>query len=125
MSRVGGTPREVTLAGVPYDVMGSCNISLMPNEYENDAIPTSGKPIQKKTKRVPKAESVILGVSIEELQTLVDSADSLDKINFSIKFAGEDVIRSKGQINIESYESEECACTVILLPDEKWKFFAA
>lgn len=125
MSRLGGTPRSASINGVSFDVMADTNVSIMSHEYENDAIPTSGVPVQKKTKRVPMAESLVLGVSYEELVVLRDWANSLDKHTFSLTFAGGDVAKAKGTFNVDSFESEECRATIKIMPDEDWTFFAA
>jgi len=124
MSRIAGTPKSVTIEGVPYDVLGDANISIMLNQWENESIPTSGLPIQKKSKRIATAESVVIGTSWEEKATLIELADSLDKIKFSIEFAGGDTIKGRGQINLDSDESEEMRTTVKFMPDEGWTIFA-
>ena len=125
MSRISGSLQSATIEGVPYDVLGDTNVSIMLNEFENDSVPTSGKPIHKKMKRIAAAESIVLGTSWEEKETLIDLANSVDTLKFSIKFAGGDIIRGEGHINIESDESEENRTTVKFLPDSGWNIFAA
>lgn len=125
MSRVSGSLQSVTIEGVGYDVLGDTNISNPLNKWENDSIPTSGKAIQKKMKRVPAAESCVLGTSWEEKETLMSLADSIDTLKFALKFAGGDILRCEGHFNIDSDESEENRTTIKILPDDGWTVFAA
>jgi len=125
MSRISGSLQSATIDGVPYDVMSDTNVSISLNEFENDSIPSSGKPIHKKMKRVAAAESIVLGTSWEEKETLINLANSVDTLTFSLKFAGGDVIKGEGHINIDSDESEENRTTVKFMPDGGWNIFAA
>lgn len=125
MSRVSGSLQSCTIEGVGYDVLGDVNISNALNKWENDSIPTSGKAIQKKMRRIPAAESVVLGTSWEEKETLMSLADSLDTLKFALKFAGGDIIRCEGHFNIDSDESEENRTTIKILPNDGWTIFVA
>lgn len=124
MSRIAGTPRSATIEGVAYDVLGDVNLSIMLNQYENDSVATSGKPIHKKTRRVATVESLVLGTSWDEKSTLIDLADSDSTIKFSITFAGGDKIKGEGHINLDSDESEESRTTVKFMPDNGWTILA-
>jgi len=124
MSRISGSLQSVTIEGVAYDVMGDTNVSILLNQWENESVPTSGKPVKKKMRRVATAESIVLGTSWEEKETLIDLANSTDTLKFSMKFAGGDIARGQGQINLDSDESEEMRTTVKFMPDDGWKIFA-
>lgn len=123
MSRISGSLQSATIDGVAYDVMGDTNVSIMLNEWENESIPTSGNPVKKKMRRIATAESIVLGTSWEEKETLITLADSTDVVKFSLKFAGGDIIKGEGQINLDSDESEEMRTTVKFMPDGGWSFF--
>ena len=125
MSKIAGSLRKAIIDGVTYDVVADANVSIMLSLFENDSIATSGSAIHKKTKRVAKAESIVLGTSWEDRAVLRDVAESLDTISFSLEFAGGDSVSAFGHIHIESDESEELRTTVIFLPDEGWTITAA
>lgn len=125
MSRISGTLRSATINGVAYDVMADTNVSIMLNEYENESVATSGKPVHKKTKRVAQVESLVLATSWEEKKDLIDIANSTDTITLGLEFAGGDQIDGEGQINLDSDESEENRTTVKLMPDHGWAILSA
>jgi len=122
MSAVG-TPRKVVIDGVTYDVKADANITYNASIYENEGIPTSGRTLQKKTKRVPTKESVTLGTSPAEAMELKAKAESLASKTLAVEYADGSTFRATGQINFESWESEEGTSTLTLIPDRDWTPF--
>jgi len=128
MSDVSGSPRKVTLDGVPYRVAGDANITLNLSPYETEGVPTSGNTMFKKTLRAPTAESIPLIANPVEQDLIRQLAERLDTFPMSITLADNSVYTCVGQINFENVESEENRASIIIIPDRSvgaWQLFAA
>lgn len=121
---VTGTPRSFSLEGISFDVAGDANISLVPI-YENSKIPTSGKAMSKKVKRVPRAESLVLIMTWAEYIVVERLNESNEDLKFSIEFADGTFAKTEGTFDIESFESEEGRLTISIDPSLKWTFYPA
>jgi hypothetical protein len=119
MARVAGSIRRMTIEGVSFDVAADGNLSDLMSEYENSMIPTSGLAMQKKTRRVPVIEGVVLITDGGSKDSLVNYSDGLDVLKFSIEYASGDIKKANGIINIESDESEENRTTISIHPESR------
>jgi hypothetical protein len=122
---VVGTPRKFILDGVSYDLKADANITYNASAYENEGIATSGKTLQKKSKRVQTKESVTLSVIPAEVEELKKKSDSLASKTMAVTYADGSTYRATGQVNFESWESDEGTATLTLIPDKDWTPFIA
>lgn len=120
-----GTPRKFTIEGIAFRLAADVNVSIMPNEFENSLVATTGAPMKKKIRRTPDAESVVLIADWSEMIVLRSYADSLDTIKFTFEWAGGDVASCEGVFNIDSFETEDNRCTIKIMPSGNWDIFAA
>jgi len=120
-----GSVRSLSIDGISFDVMSDANLSGLLNEFENDMIPTSGSPMLKKMRRIVKVESVVLATNWAEKEVLIEFADQLDLVTFSIEYASGTILKTKGTFNIESDESEENRTSITILPSQRWSSFIA
>jgi hypothetical protein len=120
-----GTPQKFTIDGIPYRLAGDVNVSLTPDTFENDLIPTTGEPMEKKVKRIAQAESVTLIVDWAEVVVLRASSESFGNKKFSFTWAGGDVTKSEGIFSMEPYESEEGRLPITIKPAGAWDIFPA
>jgi hypothetical protein len=120
-----GTPRAFTIEGISFDLAADVNVSRLLSIYENSKIPTSGKAMSKKIKRVPTAESVVLITTEAEKEVLREFAEQIEDVKFSFTWIAGDVVKSQGNFNIEGDESEENRTTIVVNPSDRWTFFAA
>ena len=118
-----GTPEKLMIDGVTYDMFGDTNITFNPTKFEREGIATTGKTVQKTTKRVKTKEGVTIAASSSELEILTEKSDSLASKTFSVTYADMSVWRAVGQFNIESWESEEGRATIQIIPDGDWTPF--
>lgn len=121
---ITGTPRKVVIDGITCDVPQDVNVSFVPTKWKNEAIPTSGRTLTKRTKQIRTKELVVVA-SPSELEVLAGKADSLASKTFSLEYADGTVYRGAGQMNIDKWESEEGKATVMLIPDNDWTVFAS
>lgn len=120
-----GTPRKFTIEGISFDLAGDVNISRMLSIYENSKIPSSGKAMTKKVKRVATAESIVLLTVEREKEQLRVFAEQLEDVKFSITWINGDVVKCEGVFNIESDESEEQRTTIVVHASDRWTFYPA
>jgi len=123
MSDTAGSIRKVILDGVTFDAMADTNITETVSRWENDRLPTSGRNIRKMTKRVPKAESVVVACNGAEREVLKELAERTSDFSMSYETAGGDVYRSTGSIEFENRETEELRATIQLHPATDWATF--
>lgn len=128
MGDTAGTPKKVTLDGTTFDVMGDANFSDSSHQYENEAIPTSGRAIYKKTKKAVMTESVDIATNFEEYQIIVGLNDAIDDFDMSWEDVEGNVYRGKGFINIESpkeTETNKTGLTLSITDADGWAAFGA
>lgn len=122
---VSGSIRKVVLDGISFDAIMDTNISETGSAYENDRIATSGKSFKKMTKRVEKAESVVLKANADEKELLKGLAERLDDFPMSYTTADGSVFRTKGSIEFEGRETMENRATIQMHPADTWEIFSA
>lgn len=122
-----GTPRKVTLDGTTFDVMSDANFTEMGSQYEKEGIATSGRTMQKRTKRSKTVESVTLACNGDERALLEELDERLDNFPISYENASEDVYRTDGFISFEQRETETFAATITMHPavGNQWEAFIA
>jgi len=123
-----GTIRKATIDGVSYDVPADINITFNRSEYEKEGIPTSGRTLIKRTRRVPTMESVVFMTTPSEMENLKNVSDGLADVPISVTLADGTTYRTVGQINYESYETEEGRSTCTIIPaktKDAWTKFDA
>jgi len=123
--KTGGSIRALTLDGISFDVMGDAGLDEILSQFENELIPTSGKPMRKMTKRIQTVEGVVLGANKADHQTLIAFSDQLEEIKLSYTDAEGNTMKAQGTINIEGNNTEENRTTISLLPSVPWVPFLA
>lgn len=120
-----GSIRKVTLGGVTYDVFADSNFSEVGSPYENESVPTSGRPMRKLTRRPYNVESVVLACNGAERVLLEELAGPGEDITLSYQTANGDVRRATGWIEFETRETEEGRAAIQLHPRTNWDMFLA
>jgi len=120
MGEATGTIRKAVIDGVSFDVMADASITFLRSNYEKEATPTSGDPLIKMTKRNQNIESLDLGCTPSEMETLSDLANNIDSVPLSLELADTSTYKAVGHINFEGYESETGKITVTLIPTSEW-----
>jgi hypothetical protein len=123
--RIVGTPRKFTINGISFDVDAEASISWSATIWENSMLPTSGKGIMKKVKRIPSMESVTLVVSMEEVDMIRVMSDELKEHKFGVVFADGSEAKAEGAIVPEQYESGEGKFTIQVQPSGDWTIIPA
>ena len=67
---ISGTILKVTIAGVTYRALGDTNVNLVPSQFKNEMVPTSGGNMLKKTKQVRTLSNVTLACNSVEVEAL-------------------------------------------------------
>ena len=125
---VSGTIRGVVLDGLSLRAAADINVTLNHSPYENEAVPTSGLSMIKKTLRSPNAESVVLIVDPTEQDVLRGLSERISVFPMSLELADGSVYRTTGQINYENVETQENRASITLIPDRAlnaWELFSA
>ena len=122
---VVGTIRKVVLNGISFDVMADSNVTFNRAQYEREGVPTSGRTLQKMTKRVQTIEGLTLGVTSDEMELLKSISDGIADVTMSITLADTSVYKATGAVYFESYESENGQASVTLIPKNDWTAFTA
>lgn len=122
---VAGTPRAFSIEGISFDLAADVNLSGLLSIYENSKIPTSGKAMTKKIKRVLTVENVVLVTDWAAKEVLRTYAEQIEDVKFSFTYPDGSVLKSEGTFNIESDESEENRTTISVHPADRWTYFSA
>lgn len=120
-----GTIRKVVLDGVTYDVPLDVDCTFNYSKYTIEGQATSGRTLQKRTKRVQTVEGLVIAASAAEMVNLAEKADSLPDKTFSLELADGSVFKASGQINFENYTTAEGKCSIQLIPTNAWTPFLA
>jgi hypothetical protein len=113
-----GTLNRLIIDGVTYDVPADINITFNRSGFVVEGIPTSGKTIQKYTRKVQTMESVVVMTDPAEMETLNSVAESLADVTIAAELADGSSYRTTGRINYESYESEEGRSAIQVIPSK-------
>lgn len=111
-----GTPKSVTIDGVSYDVQADADITQNNSKYENEGQATSGRVMQKMTRRVQAAEGVALATNAEEDENLRSRSDTPGKYPLSYTTIDGTVYRTTGFIKYENRSTSSGTTTVQLIP---------
>lgn len=122
---IAGSNGTLEIDGISFDVAADANFSVIPTQYENDLVATSGKPMIKKMRRTANVESVVLIANADDREKLKAFNDQKEAYGIAWTNAAGDIYRTTGVIHFESYETEESRCTITLLPREEWAPFIA
>lgn len=128
MGEASGTVRSIAIDGLPFRAAMDINVTLNQSPYENEAVPTTGKSMLKKTLRSPNAESIVLIVNPSEQDVLREFSERIDPFPLSQEWADGSVWRTVGWINFENVESQENRASVTFIPDRAlgaWELFSA
>ncbi len=126
MGAISGTPRKLTLDGVPYDVAADFNGTLNFSPYETEGVPTSGRTMYKMTVRTQTAESITIVAAPAEHNQLRELAERIDVFPVAVTLADGTVLRTTGKINYASWETEENRADITVIPDRSpdgWALF--
>lgn len=124
MPKVSGTPRKLTLNGLPFDFAFDTNITENAGQI-TEGISTSGRTMYKVTKNIPTREAVTIVADDTDFSSLKNIAEEVEPFPMSYTVASGSVYRNRGLINIENRETEENRVTIMLIPDGEWSEFIA
>jgi len=119
-----GSIRKMTIFGATFDVAGDANFEFIPSAYEKENIPSSGRNSTKFTKRSQDLSGVELIMSAAEKELLSESVDAGTVGPISVQLASGQTYTTVGQINFETWSTEENRGSVTVLPLEgvnPWK----
>jgi hypothetical protein len=120
-----GTVRKVVLDGRTFDVPLDVDVTFNYSQYTVEGVATTGRTLQKRTKRVQTIEGLVIACSAAEMVALADMADSLADKTMSIELADGSVFKSSGQINFENYTTADGKANIQLIPTNAWAPFLA
>jgi hypothetical protein len=123
-----GTIRSLTIDGVTYDVPADINITFNISSFETEGVPTTGRTMMKKTRRVPTQEGIVVMTSPAEMVALKEKAESLAEKTFSVELADGSIFKTAGEFNYENVETEENRSSIIIIPNkckDAWTEFLA
>ena len=125
MADVAGTVRSVTIGGLPFNVAGDANFSVILTGWENSRIPHSGGSMKKMIKRIRTIEGIVLVLGGTDRDNLKRFAEASDDITLAFEDAAGNNYHSEGSIEFEAWETEENRCNLILQPADEWTPFLA
>lgn len=128
MGDVSGSVRGLALDGLPFRTAFDANINFQISPYENEAIPSSGKSMLKKTLRSPNAEGVTVLANPLEQEQLLTLSERLEPFPISAELADGSVYRTTGWIDFPGVETEENRAEIMIIPDRAinaWSPFIA
>jgi len=112
-----GTPVSVTLDGTPYDVQADANFTQNKSKYDNEPQITSGRVMQKKTRRAQTVESVTLATNESEDEEIKNLADRIGvTYPMSYKTVDGTTHRTTGFIKYENRETQTGTTTIQMIP---------
>jgi hypothetical protein len=120
-----GTIRKVVIDGVTYDIPLDVDITFNYSQYTIEGQATTGRTLQKRTKRVQTIEGLVIAGAAADMVSIAEKADSLPDKTFSIELADGSVFKSSGQINFENYTSADGKINIQLIPTNEWTAFLA
>lgn len=116
-----GTVRAFALDGIPFTPTADANFSRKRGLYDVEALDTTGDAMLKKIKRAQLLESVTLGVSELEAQTIEALANGDDTVSCTYEDSARNKHRNpKVGIHIESHETETGTMTITIHPVTQW-----
>ncbi|MEE8205562.1 MAG: hypothetical protein V3T82_01345 [Nitrospinaceae bacterium] len=120
-----GSPRGVTIDGIPFNVTGDANIALNPR-ITKESIPHSGGNMVKLTTEAGNVEAVKLTVTPAEYDILRGISEQEGDIPMSYVMADGSSFKSPGQVMIGPYQTDDSSCEVQFLTSTgTWEIFAA
>lgn len=124
MSKTAGTPQKVTIAGITYDVPGDSDPTRA-SKWANEFAPTTGDSIQKKVRQSPNIEGLTLALTVAEYEQLENVASNVDDVPLALTYAGGEVLRADGGINLGEYSAANATADVMLMPtsSDGWTAF--
>ena len=122
-----GTPKSITVDGVSYDVQADANFTQNNSRFTNDGQATSGRVMQKQTRRLQSVESITVATNVSEDDALKTRADTPGKYPLSYTLADGSVYRCTGFIEYESRETQAGTTTIKMIPATVtgWSLFVA
>jgi hypothetical protein len=123
-SKPAGTPQKVTINGITYDVTADSDPTLA-SKFANEMTPTTGNQIKKIVKQSPNMEGLTLAATKAELDELEKVAGLIEDVPMSMTYAGGEVVRADGGINLDTYSAQNATVDVMLMPAgvEGWTSF--
>lgn len=122
---ISGSPRGVSVDGIPYNVAGDANIAQNPRE-ETESQPHSGGNMQKVTLMPANAEGIKLILDVSEYNVLVGQTQGLDPITLTYTTRDGSVFTTTGRVTLGAYQSEDKSCEITMTSVlGKWEPFAA
>ena len=115
-----GSVRLLILDSVTYRVHGDVDLESMIGKYENEALPTTGGNIQKKTLRVQSVTGLELSCSRSESEDVKALQERTESFPMILEYMNGDRVSANGFINFSGWTSAEQRGKVDLFPDDKW-----
>lgn len=125
MSDVSGSPKSVTLSGIPFNVRADANLNTMLTKFENSRTPHSGGSMRKMVRRILTVEGVVLVLSGTDRENLRQISESTEDVTLAYEDAGSNNYHAVGSIEVEGWESEDNNVNCILQPAGEWTPFLA
>ena len=120
-----GSPRGVTIDGIPFNVAGDANIALNPR-ITKESIPHSGGNMVKLTNDAGNVEAVKLIATPSEYDILRGLSEQEGDIPMSYVMADGSSFKSPGQLMLGPYQTDDSSCEVQFLTSTGlWEIFAA
>jgi len=118
--RQGGSLLSLGINGISYDAFGDVDASIIPSSWENDMLPTSGKGMLKRTRRVEKVEGIPLALTALQREQIKLVADAGEDVALSFTLVTGESYQATGIVNIVDNKTAENRTEVVLLPRGKW-----
>lgn len=120
-----GSPRGVTIDGIPFNIAGDANIALNPR-VTKESIPHSGGNMIKLTNDAGNVEAVKLIVTPSEFDILKGLSEQDGDIPMSYVMADGSSFKSPGELMLGPYQTDDSSCEVQFLTSTGvWEIFAA
>ena len=108
---LSGSIGKAVIDGVTFDVFADVDISLQLSRFKSEAVATSGRVMQKRTKIVQELKNL-------KLEGIVD-------ITLAITLNSGGVVRSSGFMDFEDWSTTDMKASVSFFPRTKWEIFAS
>lgn len=119
-----GSPRGVSIAGVPYNVAADANIAFGPRQTW-EAIVHSGGNMMKSVLAEASAEAVKIIATPSEYSVLKAQSEVQEDITLSVTIADGTVFRTTGRINLDPFQTDDSSVEVKMLTSSGvWDVFA-
>ena len=122
---LSGSIGKAVIDGVTFDVFSDVDISLQLSRFKSEAVATSGRVMQKRTKIVQELKNLKLVCNEDEAVTLQNKAEGIVDVTLAITLNSGGVVRSAGFLDFEDWSTMDMKASVTFFPRTKWEIFAS